>query len=369
MSSTLTNVDRVYAVLAGGDSINDELLHLAHQAKPIPGKLNDREMDLLDYGVALGVAFALVRTDEPLQRPRRRVPRRARHGHARMAPVRRPGRHGGEVMPAKLETTKVQGVYKRGTRSTSSGTPDQQGRSRQESARTFAAACELRKRRQGAVIDGSYQAATRETLAEYAREWIRPLSGRRPARLHRGDPRRVSARPREVRDPPPRPHPARAPLTPRHVSGFVAWLCDENAQGERRETRTPRAQGQEGRRARRAAYPPKRWSPVYLADAHRAAHRFAAAVLPADRAPLEGVLRGEPRRRGRASRPATQDRRIYRAHRRRTTRATCDPSQTPSSRPSSQPPRNGTALMFRVLAHTGLRIGEVVALRNGETSG
>lgn len=71
MSTTtpLTTAERVYAALAGGDSHHDDLLACAHVAKPVPGDLTERDLDLLDYGVAVGVAFALVRTAEPLQRP------------------------------------------------------------------------------------------------------------------------------------------------------------------------------------------------------------------------------------------------------------------------------------------------------------
>ncbi len=129
-------------------------------------------------------------------------------------------------MAAKLVKTQTPGVFKRGERYAVIYR-DANGRQRQESAATYDQARRLRSKRAAAVEDGSYQAQTRERFADYARSWIERYqgNGRRgftddTRAEYRRDLERYAIR-----------YLGRLRLeqiTPRHVAEFVAWLCDPN---------------------------------------------------------------------------------------------------------------------------------------------
>jgi integrase len=134
-------------------------------------------------------------------------------------------------MAAKLEKTKTPGIFKRGSRYAVIYR-DGEGRQRQESARTFDEARRLRSRREASVSEGSYQTQTRERFADYAEAWIERYqgTGRHGFTEHtRSDYRRdlkAYAIPRLGRL-------RLEQITPRHIAEFVAWLCDEEAQKRR----------------------------------------------------------------------------------------------------------------------------------------
>jgi integrase len=132
-------------------------------------------------------------------------------------------------MAAKLTKTGTPGVFKRGNRYAVIYR-DGEGSQRQESARTYDEARRLRSTREATVSDGSYQAQTRQRFADYADAWVERYqgTGRRGFAEHtRNDYRRdlkAYAHPRLGRL-------RLEQITPRHIADFVAWLCDEEAQG------------------------------------------------------------------------------------------------------------------------------------------
>jgi hypothetical protein len=130
-------------------------------------------------------------------------------------------------MAAKLVKAKP-GIYRRGAGYVVMYR-DGEGRQHKESARTQLEAERLLVKRRGAVLDGSYQARTRERFADYATAWVERYqgTGRRGFAEHtRADYRRdlrTYAIPRLGRL-------RLEQITPRHIAEFVAWLCDEQAQ-------------------------------------------------------------------------------------------------------------------------------------------
>mgnify|MGYP001209098173 CR=1 FL=1 len=133
-------------------------------------------------------------------------------------------------MAAPLVKTKTPGIYKRGTRYAVLYR-DADGRQRQESARTFDEARALKARRSSEVDAGEFRAPTRETLAEYARRWIDAYQGsgsgfrERTRDDYRRDLERYvipflgAKRVTAIRRP--------------DVKAFAAWLVDDVAQAER----------------------------------------------------------------------------------------------------------------------------------------
>lgn len=80
-------------------------------------------------------------------------------------------------MPAPLVRTNERGIYKRGNRYAVIYR-DHEGRQRQESARTLDDARRLKRARQTAADQGDVIAPSRLTVAEYARTWIEGYHGR-----------------------------------------------------------------------------------------------------------------------------------------------------------------------------------------------
>lgn len=77
----------------------------------------------------------------------------------------------------KLERTRVPGIYRRGGRYVVVYR-DPQGRQRKRSARTLAEARDLKATLRADVARGEYRTLSRVTFAEYAREWIASYQGR-----------------------------------------------------------------------------------------------------------------------------------------------------------------------------------------------
>jgi integrase len=185
------------------------------------------------------------------------------------------------------------------------------------------------------VSEGSYQAQTREPFAEYATAWVERYqgTGRRGFAEHtRKDYRRdlkAYAIPRLGRL-------RLEQITPRHIAEFVAWLCDENAQGG------------------------------HLADA--TVRRILALVRSCLRSAMrEGLIRHNPTQG--AALPARDERR-------RIERGQDDLGEDQNVHALSTEQLAALLLvapaehrlMFELMAAAGLRISEAVALRVGDLS-
>jgi integrase len=263
-------------------------------------------------------------------------------------------------MAAKLEQTGTPGVFKRGARYAVLYR-DASGRQRQESVRTYDDARRLRTARSAAVDDGSYQSQTRERFADYALAWVEryPGNGRRgftedTRAEYRSDLERFAVRwfGRRRLD----------RITPRDLAEFVAWLCDEGEQG-RRHAEQQRAR-QAAKRGVSALSLPLRVEPRYLADA--TVRRILAPVRSCLRmATAEGLIRFNPAV-GVALPVRDQQRRIA-----------LDVDQLGEDEDVRRlsdaqlatllaivPARH--RLLFELVAATGVRISEAIALRWGD---
>jgi integrase len=233
-------------------------------------------------------------------------------------------------MAAKLEKTRTPGIFKRGSRYVVIYR-DATGQQRQESARTLDAARRLRTRRQASVDDGSYQEQTGERFADFAAAWVERYQGsgkgftENTRKEYRRDLNRYAI-----------PHLGRLRLeqiTPKQVAEFVAWLCDEEKQGR------------------------------YLADA--SVRRILAPVRSCMRTAMqEGVVRYNPTR-GAILPKRDEQKRIEEG---------TDELEDHDVRALSTEQLAALLLvapreyrvMFQLLASTGLRISEAVALRVGD---
>jgi integrase len=126
-------------------------------------------------------------------------------------------------MAAKMEKTRTPGIYKRGGRYVFSYRAN--GKQRWESCRTLEEARRAKAARQTDIGRGEFEERSRITLHEYAREWVdRYQGGRRGIREStRDDYRRILNQfvlehfPASMRI---------TDLTPRHVAQYVGWLCE-----------------------------------------------------------------------------------------------------------------------------------------------
>lgn len=128
-------------------------------------------------------------------------------------------------MAAKMEKTRTPGIYKRGSRYVFAYRVD--GKQRWESCRTLDEARRAKAARATDIGRGEFEERSRITLHEYAREWVERYqgTGRRGFREETRSEYRVlldryalshfSAQTRLTE------------ITPRHVASFVGWLCDQ----------------------------------------------------------------------------------------------------------------------------------------------
>lgn len=236
-------------------------------------------------------------------------------------------------MAAKLEKTKTPGIFRRGERYAviyRDGT----GRQRQESARTYDEARRLRSQRAAAVSDGSYSPQTRETFGEFAKAWIERFQG--TGRGFTEGTRREYRRDLERYATPQLGKLRLEAITPRHIAEWIGWLCDEEAQGR------------------------------HLADA--TVRRILAPVRSCLRSAMrEGVVRHNPTQ-GAVLPARDEQKRIEDG------RDDLDDGHEVKALTSEQlaalllvaPARH--RLLFELLAATGLRISEALALRAGDLS-
>ncbi len=254
-------------------------------------------------------------------------------------------------MAAKLEKTNTPGIFRRGARYAVIYR-DANGRQRQEAARTYDDARRLRTRRSASVEDGSYQPQTRERLAEYARAWVERYrgNGRRGFTEDTRDDYRRDLERYAIA------HLGRLRLeqiTPRHIAGFVAWLCDPAEQGQRRADELREA----------GAKVPEKVEPVYLADA--SVRRILSPLRACLRtATAEGLIRHNPTV-GVALPSRDEQQRIE--------QGTDDLDESDARALTTEqlaalvavvPESN--RLLVRLLAATGVRISEAFALRWGD---
>lgn len=260
-------------------------------------------------------------------------------------------------MAAPMVKTRTPGIYKRGSRYAVLYR-DADGRQRQESARTLDEARRIKAGRCAAVAAGEFHPASRVRLADYAREWIERYQGRgrRGFRENtRADYRRDLERyilpyldgklRRRVEQ-----------VTPRDVANLIGWLCDDQAQGRRvaEERRAKLAEGA-GVAGHTLTTPIE---PVYLSDGSvlRILSPLRACM---GSAVAEGLIRHNPTTG--VALPARDEQ-----------RAIDDGDDTEREVKSLStdelaafltvcPPR--WQPFFRLLAATGLRISEAIALR------
>ena len=263
-------------------------------------------------------------------------------------------------MPAKLEKTQTPGVFKRGSRY-AVVYRDASGQQRQESARTLDEARRLRARRVASVDDGSYQPQTRERFADYALTWVERYQGN-GRRGFTEDTRAEYRRDLERYAIPTLGRLRLEQITPRHVAQFVAWLCDEGEQG-RRESEESRA-AIAAKRQVPASTLPLKVEPRYLADA--TVRRILSPVRACLRtATAEGLIRHNPT--VGAALPARDDQR----------RISLDEDELEDDQDVRTLTEKQLAmllavvptrhrLLFEMVAATGVRISEALALRWGD---
>jgi integrase len=219
---------------------------------------------------------------------------------------------------AKMEKTRHKGVYRRGSRYVATYWVD--GKLRKESAPTLQAAKAIKDARTTDARRGEFHEQTRVTLQEYGAEWVERYQGtgkgfRESTREdYRTDLERAYRYFGSKR---------LGQITPRDVANFVGWLCDEQKQGRR------------------------------LADA--TVRRIVAPLRACLRTAVnEGLIRSNPARdvsfphREKAEAEEDEQARAFS----RKQLVTFLKLVSPRHR-----------LMFRFLAATGLRIGELIALQ------
>jgi integrase len=134
-------------------------------------------------------------------------------------------------MPAPMIKTKTPGVFKRGARYVVVYYVD--GRQKKESSRSYDDARRLKSARQADVARGEFHERTNEVFRDYALEWVERYQGRgrRGCRETTRDEYRRLLRAHVL------PYFGDrlrlADITPRRLANFIGWLCDEMQQGKR----------------------------------------------------------------------------------------------------------------------------------------
>ena len=250
-------------------------------------------------------------------------------------------------MAAKMVKTSTPGVFKRGTRYVFTYR-DQAGAQRWGSARTLEEARRAKAATQTDVARGEFEQRSRVTLHEYLREWVERYqgTGRRGYREEtRDEDRRLLER-----------HALRyfspklklTEVTPSTIAGFVAWLCDGREQGKNAH----RISVEEARAAGRREPEPladDATRPLGDSTVRNALKPLRTALATARR---EGLIR---------SNPATD---VALPHRDEINEDEDQPRPFPSGTMELVVqlvhPRH--RLLFELLASTGLRRSEVIAL-------
>jgi integrase len=263
-------------------------------------------------------------------------------------------------MSAPMERTRYPGVYKRGTKYIATYR-DPHGRQRKESFRTLSEAKAAKDSRSSSIADGTFQANVRVTLHEYAGEWIGAYRGKGG----RGFRENTRADYRVLLD-----HYALTYFTPRVkltslspkvLADFVTWLGDADAQGRARAARERAAREQARREGKVMSS-----KPVTAKQAQLSPATIARACVPLRSllrtATQQGLLRSNPalglELPGLGAQPDAEyvegsehqedeDAKVFTRAQLRTVLAVIHPRHR---------------LMFELMAGTGLRISEVIAL-------
>jgi integrase len=252
-------------------------------------------------------------------------------------------------MAAKLEKTKTPGIFKRGSRYVFIYRSN--GKQKWESARTLEGARRAKAARVTDVGRGEFEERSRLPLREYAEAWIERYLGRGRGGFREG----TRDEYRRQLEQYVYPYFAGAKLTevtPGRVAEFVAWLCDEKAQGRRVAD------------ARRKAEAEKRGVPLSEVEREKDPRlALSDATIRNILAPLraclasavrEGLIRSNPARDvDLPHRPTAEE-----SEEEQVNAMTADELATLLA---LIPDRH--RLLFRLLAATGLRISEAVALQ------
>lgn len=231
-------------------------------------------------------------------------------------------------MPVKLERTRHPGIYRAGSRYVIAYRVA--GVQKRERAATLKEALRIKRSREADRDRGEYQEESRQPFADFARDWVRRYRGN-GRRGFTEETRRDYARDLERHALPffaDRMNRTVSQITPRDVDRWIAWLCDEKAQGRRLADAT----------VRRIVSPVR----ACLAAARREglirSNPADGAVLP-HREEVAAVGEAEDRRRALSRRQLDTILRV--AH-------------------------PGHRALLEMLAGTGLRWGEAAALRRGD---
>jgi integrase len=234
-----------------------------------------------------------------------------------------------ESAAAKLEKTRTPGIFKRGSRYVFSYRVE--GKQRWESCRTLEEARRAKSARSTDIERGEFEQRSRVTLREYAEPWIERYLGRGRGGFREG----TRDEYRRQLDTYIYPHFGTAKLTeitPSRVAGFVGWLC--------KQTTPAPTEGDKDRRV-----------PLSDATVRNIMAPLRACLSSAVR---EGLIRSNPARE--ADLPH---------------RPTAEDSEDEEVKAMSEeelttlleliPARH--RLLFRLLAATGMRISEAIALQ------
>ena len=247
-------------------------------------------------------------------------------------------------MSAPMVKTKEPGIYKRGSRYVVRYRAD--GKHRTESARTLDEARRIKAKRRTELSEGDYRPPTRETFADYARAWIDAYQGKgkgfreRTRCDYRRDLERYAI-----------PFLGAKRMTAIRrgdIAGLIAWLADDAAQAKRHEA--------ENAKRRAAGLKPLR-DPGPLRD------RTVARILAVVSACFNSAVLSEVRRDNPVSKAVL-------------------PKRDPLAMPDEHDEMGGEVkaltraelaaflaivhpdwrVFFRLLAATGLRVSEAIAL-------
>jgi integrase len=252
-------------------------------------------------------------------------------------------------MAAKLEKTSTPGIFKRGSRYVFIYRAN--GKQRWESARTLEDARRAKAARVTDIGRGEFEERSRLPLREYAEAWIERYLGRGRGGFREGT-RDEYRRQLEQYVYPYFASAKLTEITPSRMAAFVAWLCDEKAQGRRVDEQRRKAES-EKQGIPVSSVPQDTDATLALSDAtvRNILAPLRACLASAVR---EGLIRSNPARD------------VDLPH-----RPTAEESEEEQVRAMTRkeldtlialiPDRH--RLMFRLLASTGVRISEAVALQ------
>jgi integrase len=252
-------------------------------------------------------------------------------------------------MAYTLEKTKTPGIFKRGSRYVFVYRAN--GKQKWESARTLDEARRKKSERHTDVGRGEFEERSRLPLREYAEAWIERYLGRGRGGFREGT-RDEYRRQLEQYIYPYFASAKLTEITPSRMASFVAWLCDEKAQGRRVHEQ------------RRKAEAEKLGVPLSQVEREKDPKlALSDATVRNILAPLRACLAAAVREGLIRSNPARD---VDLPH-----RPTAEGSEEEQVRAMTRseldtllaliPDRH--RLLFRVLASTGLRISEAVALQ------